>query len=114
MKKVGIAVIVAIGASIFFPMVGIAQESKEEKDPLLYGLASFVLPGLGQYLNNEPNKTLSHFLIAVAIPVVCPLLFSNYPYILSSSLCALLQLGWHAYSAIDAYETAKIRSSSTK
>jgi PAS domain S-box-containing protein len=30
MKKLGIAVIVAIGVSIFFPMVGIAQENKEE------------------------------------------------------------------------------------
>jgi len=113
-KKLGIAVIVAIGVSIFFPMVGIAQENKEEKDPLLNGLASFVVPGLGQYLNGEPNKALSHFLIAVAIPVVCPLLFPSYPYLLSSSLCMLLQLGWHAYSAIDAYETAKKQLSSTK
>jgi len=114
MKKFGLPIVIAIGVSIFFPMVGIAQGDKEEKDPLLYGLASFVLPGLGQYLNGEPNKALSHFLIAVAIPVVCPLLFPSYPYVLSSSLCMLLQLGWHAYSAIDAYETAKKQLNSTK
>lgn len=113
MKKLGIAVVIAIGVSIFFPTVGIAQEKQEEKDPLLYGLASFVLPGLGQYLNREPSKALTHFLIAVAIPVFCPVLVPDY-WVIGWRLCWLFQLGWHAYSAMDAYETAKRQSEGVK
>jgi len=113
MKKLGIAVVVVLGVSVFSPLVGIAQENKEEKDPLLYGLASFVLPGLGQYLNNQPSKALTHFLVALAIPVFCPVLVPDYWFI-GWRICWLLQLGWHAYSAIDAYETAKGQSEGVK
>lgn len=101
---------VGIGLMVIPGVVGTAQEEPAVKprDPLLYGLASFALPGLGQYLNEEPDKALAHFLIAVALPVVCYYLHYTLPYYYPLySVCGLLSLGWHVYSAIDAYETAK-------
>lgn len=89
----------------FLPTTAMAQE---EREPLLYGLASFVLPGLGQYLNEEPGKAVSHFLIAVALPVLCYYINYTLPYRYPLyPVCGLLSLGWAAYSGIDAYETAK-------
>lgn len=96
------AAVIAVGLSIFLPLEGMARKPRE---PLLHAMASFVLPGLGQYLNDEPDKALAHFLVAVAIPIVCPIIAPIYEW--RWRLCALLQLGWHAYSAIDAYEVAK-------
>lgn len=93
------------------PEVGVAQERQEQVDPLLYGLASFVLPGLGQYLNGESGKALAHLLIAVAIPLVCDLVtYYTFPfYYPRYRICTLAYVGWAAYSAIDAYQTAKRR-----
>jgi hypothetical protein len=103
-----IVVLLGIVSLVFLPVAGMAQEIVHEREPLLYGFASFLLPGLGQYLNEEPDKALLHFFIAVAIPIVCyyvdyalPYSYPVYP------ACSLLSLGWAAYSGIDAYETAK-------
>jgi len=99
---------IMIGISVLFPVLGAAAEATP-REPLLYGLASFFIPGLGQFLNDEPDKALANFLVAVAIPVVCPIFYYILPpdYYLRWSLCVLLQMGWHAYSAIDAYQVAK-------
>jgi uncharacterized membrane protein len=110
MAKYILVLLVGVGLLVILPVVGTAQEELEvrPREPLLYGLASFVLPGLGQYLNEEPGKALSHFLIAVAIPVGCYYVHYTLPYYYPLyPVCGLLSLGWAAYSAIDAYETAK-------
>lgn len=108
-KQIVIVVMLGVVVLALLPTVGMAQEKPRSRDPLLYGLASFVLPGLGQYLNEEPGKALTHFLIAVAAPVACyAITYYTVPYYLPRySLCGLVSLGWGAYSAIDAYETAK-------
>jgi len=107
-KRILIALLFGTVLLALMPAVGVAQEGVRERDPLLYGLASFVLPGLGQYLNEEPDKALSHFLIAAALPLACYFVtYYTLPWYPRYTLCSLLSLGWHAYSAIDAYETAK-------
>jgi len=103
--------LVAVMALALIPVGGAAQaqEGQERIDPLLAGLASFVVPGLGQYLNGEPGKALAHLIIAAAIPLVCDLVtYYTFPfYYPRYRLCAVIYLGWAAYSAIDAYQTAK-------
>lgn len=96
--------VVVVGLSVFLPMEGIARETRP-REPLLHGLASFLVPGLGQYLNDEPDKALIHFAVAVAIPLTCRFLIPDYE--LRSYLTPLFQLGWHVYSAVDAYKTAE-------
>ncbi|HIE47877.1 TPA: hypothetical protein EYP84_03165 [Candidatus Bipolaricaulota bacterium] len=88
---------------------GITGMAREEPNfiPLLHGTASLILPGLGQYLNGEYDKALTHFLVMVVIDVgawyIADLVPWWYPrYYLVSGLHAL----WAIYSAIDAYQTA--------
>jgi len=66
MGKLAFVLVLVLGAVSLVPLVGTAQEGP--RDPLIHGLASFLVPGLGQYLNGEPDKALVHFLVAVAIP----------------------------------------------
>ena len=109
-KRIFILLLIGMVLLALVPTVGMAQEGVRPRDSLLYGLGSFIIPGLGQYLNEEPGKALAHFIIAVAIPTVCEIV-TDYifplPWRLRRALCGLLSLGWHAHSAIDAYETAE-------
>jgi len=105
MGKVVALVIVALGASALFPLAATAQEGP--RDPLVYGLASFLIPGLGQYLNGEPDKALVHFLVAVAIPTVGYYMAAITLNPLLAYVTPLAQLGWSIYSALDAYNVAK-------
>lgn len=110
-KRISSFFLIVVVLLALLSMMGVAQERVRPREPLLYGLASFIIPGLGQYLNDEPSKALAHFIIAVAIPTVCEViryfLPRPLPWRLRRALCSLLSLGWHALSAIDAYETAE-------
>ena len=80
----------------------------QTNDAWIPGLASFVLPGLGQFINDEMDKAILHLGIAIALDVgafyVAALLpFSYYTY----PLVALVHLGWGIYSGLDAYDVAK-------
>ena len=82
--------------------------SAQNNDAWIPGLASFVLPGFGQFLNDQIDKAILHFGIAVALDVgayyVATLLpFSYYTY----PLVGLVHLVWGAYSGLDAYRVAK-------
>lgn len=94
---VGLGIVVGISV-----MAGAAEVSPT---PLVHGLASFVLPGLGQYLNGEPQKALTHFLTDVVLVVASAYTGYLLPYPLPLYL-GLVPLVWHVYSAVDAYETA--------
>lgn len=80
-KRIFILLLIGMVLLALLPTVGMAQERVQERDPLLYGLASFIIPGHGQYLNDEPGKALAHFIIAVAIPTVCEIVtdYSSSP-----------------------------------
>lgn len=108
-KRILIVLLFGMVLLALLPSVGMAQEQAQPRDPLLYGLGSFILPGLGQYLNDEPGKALTHFIIAAAIPVACYIVTRyTIPYWYPRyALCGLASLGWAAMSAMDAYETAK-------
>lgn len=104
-KCLSVAVLATVVALLVsFPVGGMAKERVSRRDPVLYGLSSFVLPGVGQYLNGEPDKALLHFLIATALPIMCYYALPYYPGVVT---CPMLSLGWHVYSAIDAYETTQ-------
>ena len=82
--------------------------SAQTNDAWIPGLASFVLPGLGQFINDEMDKALIHLGIAVALDVgafyVAALLpFSYYTY----PLVGLVHFAWGVYSGLDAYNVAK-------
>ncbi|MFC2095767.1 hypothetical protein ACFLSW_04945 [Candidatus Bipolaricaulota bacterium] len=82
--------------------------SAQTNDAWIPGLASFVLPGFGQFLNDQVDKAILHLGIAVALDVgayyIASLLpFSYYTY----PLVGLVHLGWGIYSGLDAYNTAK-------
>jgi hypothetical protein len=72
------------------------------------GLASLVLPGLGQLLNDQMDKALVHFGVDVGILVIgyyattlLPLGFPGFVVL------PLAHLAWAVYSGYDAYTVAK-------
>ena len=75
-------------------------------DALIPGVASFVLPGLGQLLNDETDKAILHFVVGVGIGAVG---YGVGWYILPGAwyLVPALYFGWSLYSAYDAYSVAK-------
>lgn len=81
-------------------------------DPLIPGAASFLIPGLGQFLNGQDGKGFTHLIIAIALPSVVGLgaillapavSFLSYLLLLAAPV---LYLGWAVASAMDAYQIA--------
>ena len=80
----------------------------QENDAWIPGIASFLIPGLGQLLNDEFDKAIIHFGVDVAILaagayVVGLLPWSPYRY----GIVGLAHLAWSLYSGYDAYTVAK-------
>jgi len=99
--------IVALCVGVFL-LVATFGASAQTNEAWIPGLASFVLPGLGQFLNDQIDRAILHFGIAVVLDVgayyVAALLpFSYYSY----PLVGLVHLGWAVYSGLDAYNVAK-------
>ncbi len=85
---------------LFVP--ALAQESNEAWIP---GLASFIIPGLGQLLNDQLDKALIHFGVDVAIYVAGFTLGGYIPY--TWYIVPAAHLAWAAFSGLDAYNVAK-------
>jgi len=83
--------------------------SAQNNDAWIPGLASFVVPGLGQFINDEVDKAILHFGVALALDVGAYYLAHLLPisYYYSYSLVGLVHLGWGVYSGLDAYNVAK-------
>ncbi len=101
-KRVGVVCVVVSLLAVAF---GAAAQPNEAWIP---GVASLVLPGLGQFLNDEVDKALLHLGIAIALDVgayyaAALLPFSYYSY----PLVGLVHLAWGIYSGLDAYNVAK-------
>ncbi|MBC7098599.1 hypothetical protein H5T52_05715 [Candidatus Bipolaricaulota bacterium] len=93
--------VVLVGA-----LVGVGALGEEPSPtPLIRGLASFVVPGLGQYLNGEYEKALTHFVVIVLVDVGSSYVAHALPYLPWWTTGALHTL-WALYSAVDAYQTA--------
>jgi len=110
LKRILVVLLIGMILLTLLPTAGMARVRVSPRNPLLYGLASFILPGVGQFLNDEPDKALVHFVVAVAIPTVFTIVghFLHWHlWYLRHALTGLFSLGWHTYSAIDAYRTAE-------
>jgi hypothetical protein len=75
-------------------------------DAWIPGLASFVLPGLGQLLNDQMDKAILHFAVGVGIGVAG---YGIGWYVLPGAwyLVPTLYFAWSLYSGYDAYTVAK-------
>jgi len=79
------------------------QDSND--DAWIPGLASFLIPGLGQLLNDELDRALIHFGVDVAIYVAGFTVGAYVPY--TWYVVPAVHLAWAVYSGIDAYNVAK-------
>jgi len=105
MRKRVVVVLVLVG--LLALTVGAVGQNNDAWIP---GLASLVIPGLGQFINDQVDKAFLHFGIAIAIDVGTYYLTSLLPYpygYYSYPLVGLAHLGWALYSAYDAYTVAK-------
>jgi len=102
-KKLGlVAMVVALGLVV---APAFAQHVATPRDPLLMGVASFVVPGLGQFLQGDVSKAVTHFVVAVAISTAGFYLAWLTPAPVYP-LVGLATLGWALYSAMDSYQMA--------
>ncbi len=101
MRKAVVVVVVALSL-LFVALGAMAQDN----DAWIPGLASFVLPGLGQLLNDEVDKAIIHFGVDVAIIAAGYYLGLIVPFVGFYAIPAL-HLGWALFSGFDAYNVAK-------
>ena len=89
-----------------------ASVSAARTEAWIPGLASFLIPGLGQLLNDQVDKAIVHFMVDVVILVgggmVSSLALPGYWYY-GYSLVGVAHLVWAIYSGYDAYTVAKER-----
>ena len=99
-------VALCVGVILLVSTVGAVAQTNDAWIP---GLASFVIPGLGQLINDEMDRAILHFGVAIALNVggyyAAALL--PIPYYYSYPVVGLLHLGWSLYSGFDAYDVAK-------
>jgi len=89
-------------------VLGVAVVGAAEAQPWIPGVASLVLPGLGQLLNDELDKALVHFGVDVAIIAVGWYAAALLPFGYASyALVPAAHLAWSLFSAFDAYSVAK-------
>jgi hypothetical protein len=82
--------------------------SAQNNDAWIPGLASFVLPGFGQFLNDQIDRAILHFGIAVALDVGAYYVSALLPYsYFTYPLVGAVHLAWAIYSGLDAYNVAK-------
>lgn len=68
-----------------------------DMDSLRYGVFSFIIPGLGQYLNDDKQKGLTLFGAAVLLHIFI-WFFMNNP------IGSVVQTLYHLYSGYDAFK----------
>lgn len=99
MKKA--AVLLCLVGALLMVTVGASAQN----DQWIPGLASFVLPGLGQLLNDQIDQAIIHFGVSVAIWTAGFYSAAIFPPMALAT--PALALGWHAYSAYNAYTVAE-------
>ena len=102
-KRVGVLCVVI---SLLALALGATAQPNEAWIP---GIASLVLPGLGQFLNDEVSKAFLHLGVAVALDVGAYYAATLLPFssLYTYPLVGLVHLAWGLYSAYDAYSVAK-------
>ena len=106
MKKTIVASLIV--ASLLIVMTASVNAQEKNTEAWIPGIASFLIPGLGQLLNDELDKAIVHFVVDIAIIaggwyVTALLPYGWYGY----SAVGLAHLAWSLYSGYDAYTVAK-------
>ena len=102
MRKLAIAL--CVGVLLTTTMVGAFAQTNDAWIP---GIGSFVIPGLGQLLNDQMDKAMIHFGVSVA---VWTLGFYGGIYLPPLAFATpALALVWHIFSGLDAYNVAKVQ-----
>ncbi len=117
----GVGLSIAIGAGVGADASAAARAPEQpdkcrlKGDPLMFGVASFLIPGLGQFMVGEDGRGLQHLIVAVALPTVV-LVAAVFLGAVAPPLGVVLYLaspliyfGWSIYSAVDAYGLAAQR-----
>jgi hypothetical protein len=103
-----------VGAVILVSMIALIVSGvpthAASSDAWVPGLASFLIPGLGQLLNDQVDKAIVHFGVGVAISLggslaSTTLFYSGFYY--GYHIVGAAYLAWSFYSGIDAYNVAK-------
>ena len=102
-KRVGVVVCVIVG--LLALTFGATAQTNQAWIP---GVASLALPGLGQLLNDQIDKALWHFGVAVALNVGAYYVSALLPFPGVYGV-GLVYLAWGLYSGYDAYTVAKER-----
>jgi hypothetical protein len=100
-KKIAVVVCVLVGMmAVSFGTLAASS------DAWIPGLASFVLPGLGQLLNDQMDKAVLHFAVGVGIGALG---YGISWYVLPGAwyLVPAAYFAWSIYSGYDAYTVAK-------
>ena len=108
MKKLILTMTLMIFLTAIFGFVGQAQRARVELDPIVPAIASFVIPGGGQLLNDQPNKAVTHFVVSLGIYAAVYAYPSPIP-MQKINIALTAHLAWSAYSAYDAYIVARNR-----
>jgi len=100
MRKVCVVGVVALSL-LFVTFAASAQ------DAWIPGLASFVLPGLGQLLNDQIDRAILHFGVDIAIVALGYYVTGLLHFTPAAYVIPALHFGWAIYSGLDAYDVAK-------
>ncbi len=110
MHKLVVVGLVMIGLLAITPLAVGAQPA-QPNEAWIPGLASFLIPGLGQLMNGQTDKAVLHFGVDVAIWVgggyIARLISPYYYWYEGYSIVGLAHLAWSLYSGYDAYTVAK-------
>jgi hypothetical protein len=93
-------VVGVVALCMLFVTLGVTAQ-----DEWIPGLASFVLPGLGQLLNDQMDKAILHFAVDIGILAIGYYVGTLFPF--GFYALPALHLGWAIYSGFDAYNVAK-------
>ena len=105
---VGLLAALVLAGSVELLGVQRAPACRVKGDPLIFGAASFLVPGLGQFMTGQDGKGLLHLAVAIALPTVAGFLIATLspPLPIAFLVPSALYLGWSVLSAMDAYEVA--------
>jgi len=106
----GFVVVTLLAGLLAVMAVSSFAQIAPRSDAWVPGLASFLIPGLGQLLNDQMDKAIIHFGVAVGISVGGALVsnvlsYNSFWY--GYSITAAAYLVWSVYSGLDAYNVAK-------
>ncbi len=92
---------------LIFSLLILSSESlalADDISPVVPSIASFILPGSGQLINDQPDKALTHFVVFVGIDAAAYVLL---PHTSMYYGLGTLHFAWSSYSAYDAYQVAR-------